>query len=45
MIKPTIIFVAQSLHLIFIGLPLAITLYLTAHIFFELKRLTKWITN
>jgi hypothetical protein len=45
MIKPTLTFVAQLLHLVFIGVPLAITLYLTAHFFFELKRIIKWIKN
>lgn len=45
MIKTTLILVVQFLHLAFIGLPLAIVLYCTAHLFFELKRITKWITN
>jgi hypothetical protein len=45
MIKSLLIFTLNFLHLAFIGLPLAIMLYCTAHIFFELKRLTKWITN
>jgi hypothetical protein len=45
MIKPTLIWVAQFLHLILIGVPLAISLYLTAHLFFELKRIIKWIKN
>lgn len=45
MIKTPLILVAQFLHFILIGLPLAITLYLTAHLFFELKRIIKWIKN
>ena len=28
-----------------ISVPIAIVLFLTAHLFFELKRLTKWIRN
>jgi len=45
MIKASLVLVAQMLHLLLIGVPLAITLYLTAHLFFELKRLLKWITT
>jgi hypothetical protein len=45
MIKSTLIFVLQFLHLAFIGFPLAIVLYCTAHLFFELKRIIKWIKN
>jgi hypothetical protein len=45
MIKTPLILVAQFLHFALIGLPLAITLYLTAHLFFELKRIIKWIKN
>jgi hypothetical protein len=43
MIKSTIITMLQFLHLLIIGLPLAIILYFTAHIFFELKRIIKWV--
>lgn len=45
MIKAALIWVTQLLHLILIGVPLAIILYLTAHLFFELKRIIKWIKN
>lgn len=45
MIKHALTKLFQFLHIAFIGLPLAITLYCTAHLFFELKRLLKWTTN
>lgn len=45
MIKTPLIFILNFLHLAFVGFPLAIMLYCTAHLFFELKRITKWITN
>jgi len=43
MIKATSIFMFEMIRLLVIGLPLAIILYFTAHLFFELKRITKWI--
>lgn len=43
MIKETSIFMYQMLKLLVIGLPLAITLYCTAHLFFEFKRIILWI--
>jgi len=45
MIKATSIFMFEMIRLLVIGLPLAIILYFTAHLFFELKRITKWIIN
>jgi hypothetical protein len=45
MIKATLIFLAQLIHFIIICVPLCIFLLLTAHLFFELKRITKWIKN
>jgi hypothetical protein len=45
MIKTYLILTAQILHFTFIGIPLAITLYLTAHLYFETKRIIKWIKN
>ncbi len=45
MIKLSIKTMLQLLHLFIIGFPLAISLYLTAHLFFELKRIIKWITT
>jgi hypothetical protein len=45
MIKSSLTTMLQFLHLFLIGLPLAISLYLTAHLFFELKRIIKWITT
>ena len=45
MIKATSIFMFEMIRLLVIGLPLAIILYFTAHLFFELKRITKWIRN
>jgi hypothetical protein len=43
MIKATIIFMSQLTYFLVISVPLAIMLLLTAHLFFELKRITKWI--
>jgi len=43
MIKSRIITMLQFLHLLIIGLSLAIFLYFTAHIFFKLKRIIKWV--
>jgi hypothetical protein len=45
MIKATLIFMFEMIKLLVIGVPLAIILYCTAHLFFELKRITKWIIN
>lgn len=45
MFKHAFIKVCQFAHIAFIGLPLAIVLYCTAHLFFELKRLIKWTIN
>jgi hypothetical protein len=41
----TLTTICQFMHLLLIGLPLALVLYLTAHLFFELKILIKWIKN
>jgi hypothetical protein len=43
MIKATIIFLAQLTYFIVICVPLALIVLLTAHLFFELKRIIKWI--
>jgi hypothetical protein len=43
MIKATLIFLGQLIYFIVVCVPLAITLLLTAHIFFELKRIIQWI--
>jgi len=45
MIKATSIFMFEMIKLLVIGLPLAIALYCTAHLFFELKKLIKWTIN
>mgnify|MGYP001560598240 CR=1 FL=1 len=45
MIKATFIFMAQLTYFIVVCVPLAIAVLLTAHLFFELKRITKWIKN
>lgn len=45
MIKGISVFICQMIKLLVIGLPIAIVLYCSAHIFFELKRITKWIIN
>lgn len=45
MIKATFTFIAQLIYFIVVCVPLALILLLTAHIFFELKRITKWIKN
>jgi hypothetical protein len=45
MIKATSIFMFEMIKLLVIGLPIAIILYCTAHLFFEIKRVIKWITN
>jgi hypothetical protein len=45
MFKATLIFMAQLTYFIVVCVPLAIILLLTANIFFELKRITKWIKN
>jgi hypothetical protein len=43
MIKATIIFLWQLIYFIVVCIPLAIAVLLTAHIFFELKRIIQWI--
>jgi hypothetical protein len=43
MIKATFIFMAQLTYFMVICVPIAIMLLLTAHLLFELKRITKWI--
>jgi hypothetical protein len=43
MLKATIIFLAQLTYFIVVCVPLALTLLLTANLFFELKRIIKWI--
>lgn len=43
MIKAIFIFLGQLTYFIVVCVPLAIMLLLTAHIFFELKRIIKWI--
>ncbi len=45
MIKATLIFMAQLTYFIVVCVPLAIVLLLTANVFFELKRIAKWIKN
>jgi hypothetical protein len=45
MFKATLLFMAQLTYFIVICVPLAIAVLLTAHLFFELKRITKWIKN
>jgi hypothetical protein len=43
MLKATIIFLAQLIYFIVVCVPLAISVLLTAHLFFELKRIIQWI--
>mgnify|MGYP006269045627 CR=1 FL=1 len=45
MLKEFSIFMYQMLKLLVIGLPLAIMLFCTAHLYFELKRLIQWTKN
>jgi hypothetical protein len=45
MIKATFIFMAQLTYFIVVCVPLALVVLLTANVFFELKRITKWIKN
>jgi hypothetical protein len=45
MIKATFIFMAQLTYFLVVCVPLAIAVLLTAHLFFELKRIRKWIKN
>jgi len=45
MLKEISIFMYQMIKLLVIGLPIAIILFCTAHLFFELKRLMQWIKN
>jgi hypothetical protein len=44
-LKETYILVYNLTFFTLISVPLAIMLYCTAHLFFELKRITKWIIN
>ena len=44
-LKENAIFVYNLTFFTLISVPLAIMLYLTAHLFFELKRIIKWIKN
>jgi hypothetical protein len=44
-VKATIIFLAQLTYFIVVCVPLALIVLLTAHLFFELKRIIKWITK
>jgi hypothetical protein len=43
MIKATFIFMAQLTYFIVVCVPLALVVLLTANVFFELKRIIKWI--
>jgi hypothetical protein len=43
MLKELSIFMYQMLKLLVIGLPIAIILLCTAHIYFETKRIIQWI--
>ena len=45
MIKAILIFIAQLIYFIVVCVPLAIVLLVTANLFFELKRIAKWIKN
>lgn len=45
MFKATLIFMAQLTYFIVVCVPLAIVVLLTANVFFELKRIIKWIKN
>lgn len=45
MIKATLIFIAQLLYFMCISVPLACILFLTAHTYFELKRLILWLNT
>lgn len=45
MFKELLIFMYEMLKLLVIGLPLAIILFCTAHLYFEIKRLIQWIRN
>ena len=45
MFKAILIYMAQMTYFIVICVPLAIVLLLTANLFFELKRIMKWIKN
>jgi len=45
MIKATIIFLTQLTYFLVISVPIAIILLATTHLFFELKRIIKWIKN
>jgi len=45
MLKEFSIFMYQMLKLLVIGLPIAIILFCTAHLYFEIKRIIQWIKN
>jgi hypothetical protein len=45
MIKAALLYMAQLTYFIVICVPLAILVLLTANLFFELKRISKWIKN
>jgi hypothetical protein len=45
MLKEFSIFMYQMLKLLVIGLPIAIILFCTAHLYFETKRIIQWIKN
>jgi hypothetical protein len=44
-LKEIAVFTYEMSFFTFISVPLAIVLFSTAHLFFETKRLIKWITN
>jgi hypothetical protein len=44
-LKELAIFTFGMIYFMLISLPLGVTLFLTAHLFFEVKRIIKWITN
>ena len=44
-IQAIIIFLAQLIYFMIVCVPIAIMLFLTAHLFFEFKRITKWIKS
>lgn len=43
--KQLLIFTYEMTYFMFISVPLALVLFLTAHLYFETKRIYKWITN
>lgn len=44
-LKETAILIYGLTYFTLISVPIAIVLYFTAHLFFELKRITRWIRN